>query len=319
MRRPRHPGAGGRRDRRGSHVPRLWAGLGRLHPRRICRSPAAHVRFRFQGYRRAVVRQSLHVWRRLRHGRRAAAQGHPARAVRNPPPARRHRRRDRPRGDLAARPARRRPARRARGAAAAGAVPDLLRAHVHEPEGCAVRGGDGDPDAGPRPAGRGVSAAFAADHPDRRTWRRAVDRLADPRRARSGLCAGRFRAAVRGGDPNQRRARSRATLPARTLRADARPDPRLPRDGADLAVVDHGAGQSVPGADLFLALLREAVEGNVRRRAGVGARHALVVSADAVRAAASRSAARSPDRRRRSARWWCCRAATYRRAARPSC
>ena len=37
----------------------------------------------------------------------------------------------------------RRPARRTCRAAAAGAVPDLLRAHVHEPEGCAVRGGDG--------------------------------------------------------------------------------------------------------------------------------------------------------------------------------
>ena len=31
-------------------------------------------------------------------------------------------------------------------AAAAGAVPDLLRPHVHEPEGCAVRGRDDDPD-----------------------------------------------------------------------------------------------------------------------------------------------------------------------------
>ena len=39
--------------------------------------------------------------------------------------------------------------------------------------------------------------------------------------------------------------------------------------------------------ELFLPLLREAVEGNVRWRAGVGAGHALVVSADLVRAAAS--------------------------------
>ena len=69
-------------------------------------------------------------------------------------------------------------------------------------------------------------------------------------------------------------------------------------------------GQSVPGADLFLALLREAVEGDVRRRAGVGARHAVVVSADAVRAAASRSAARRLPSPASSARWWCCRAAT---------
>ena len=200
---------------------------------------------------------------------------------------------------MAARPARRRPARRARRAAAAGAVPDLLRAHVHESEGCAVRGRDGDPDARPGSSGRGISAAFAADHPDRRPRRRPVDRLAYSRRARAGLCAGRLRAVVGGRGPQPGRARSDQALPACALCADARPDPRLSRDGADLAVVDHGAGQSVPGADLFLALLREAVEGNVRRRAGVGARHALVVSADAVRAAASRSAARAFDRRHR--------------------
>src|SRR5712675_21776 len=70
LRRPRHHRAGcGRIDRK-PYVSRLWTGLGRLHPCRICRSPAAHVWFRFHGYRRAVVRQSLHVWRRLRHGRR---------------------------------------------------------------------------------------------------------------------------------------------------------------------------------------------------------------------------------------------------------
>ena len=78
-------------------------------------------------------------------------------------------------------------------------------------------------------------------------------------------------------------------------------------------------GQSVPGADLFLALLREAVEGNVRRRAGVGAGHAMVVSADPVRAAASRSAAGSADRRLSSAPSCRCRATMYRPAARPSC
>ena len=79
--------------------------------------------------------------------------------------------------------ARRRPACRPRGVAAAGAVPDLLRAHVHESEGCAICRCDGDPDAGPCPAGRGISAAFAAHHPDRRAWRRPVDRLAHSRRA----------------------------------------------------------------------------------------------------------------------------------------
>ena len=57
----------------------------------------------FRDTARAVVRQSLHVWRRLRHGGRPAAQGHPARTVRNAPPARRRRRRDRACGDVAAR------------------------------------------------------------------------------------------------------------------------------------------------------------------------------------------------------------------------
>ena len=85
--------------------------------------------------------------------------------------------------------ARRRPAGRARDAAAAGAVPDLLRAHVHEPEGRAVRRLDGDPDAGPRASRRGISRALAANHPDRRLRRRPFDRLPDSRRAGAGLCA----------------------------------------------------------------------------------------------------------------------------------
>src|ERR1700733_8656675 len=50
--------------------------------------------------------------------------------------------------DVAARPARRRPACRSRDPASAGAVSDLLRTYVHEPEGRAIRRFDGDPDAG---------------------------------------------------------------------------------------------------------------------------------------------------------------------------
>src|SRR6266513_1537741 len=78
---------------------------------------------------------------------------------------------------------------------------------------------------------------------------------------------------------------------------DRLPDSRLPRHGADLALVDHGGRQSLSRPDLLLALLREAVEGNVRRRAGVGAGYAVVVSADPVRTAASRNTAWSGDRR----------------------
>ena len=163
---------------------------------------------------------------------------------------------------------------------------------------------------------------FTAHYPDRRPWRRPVGRLAHPRRA------GALVYALIGFVPLLISKRSISQGAREAIRrflhvrpcAAARPDPRLPHHGSDLAMVDHGAGQSVPGPDLFLALLREAVEGNVRRRAGVGAGHAVVISADPVRAPASRSAARAFHRRR--ARRRCIVAAAHRcvrRAARPSC
>src|SRR5439155_23238411 len=105
------------------------------------------------------------------------------------------------------------------------------------------------------------------------------------------LCVGRLCAVVPGGDPHPQRARSCPSLCACGLRPAAGPDPRLPRHGRDLAVVDHGTGQSLRCPDLLLAFLREAVEGNVRWRTGVCARYALVVSADPLCAAAPRSAA----------------------------
>ena len=119
--------------------------------------------------------------------------------------------------------------------------------------------------------------------------------------------------------PHAGPARSGASLRPCRLRAAARPGLRLSRHGPDLAVVDHGTRSSVRGADLFLALLRKALEGDVRRRAGVGAGHAVVLSADPVRAAAARSAAGAADRRRRRQPSCRCRAPTYRAAARPSC
>src|SRR3981189_3524906 len=63
-----------------------------------------------------------------------------------------------------------------------GFVPNLLRAHVHEPEGRAVRGRHGDPAAGPGAPRRGISGALAAHHPDRRLRRRPFDRLPGSRR-----------------------------------------------------------------------------------------------------------------------------------------
>ena len=119
-----------------------------------------------------------------------------------------------------------------------------------------------------------------------------------PRRARAGLCHDRLHAAVPGGTAHRGRARGGPAFRPCRLRAAARPRVRLSRDGPDLAVVDHGARQSLRGPDLFLALLREALEGDVRRRDRVRARHALVLSADAVRAAAARSDAGADGRRR---------------------
>jgi len=142
LRRSRDPGIGCGRVGGEPYLPRLWAGLGRLHPCRICRPASADVRLRLQGYRRAVIRQPLYVWRRLRHGRSVAAQGYSARTVRDTPPVGRDRRHDRPGSDLATWPAGWRSACRAGEPSIAGALPDLLRAHVHEPEGCTLRGGD---------------------------------------------------------------------------------------------------------------------------------------------------------------------------------
>jgi hypothetical protein len=196
LRRSGPPRAGvGRFDRR-SYIPGLRAGLGRLHPRRICRPAAAHVRFRVQGHRRAVVCQSLYVRRRVRYGRRAAPQGHSAGAVRDAPPARRGRWRHRARGDLAPRPTRQRPVGRTGRAFAARAVSDLLRPHVHEPEGCAVCRCDGDPDHGSGTPRRGISGALAAHDPDRRLRRRPVARLPCAWRVGAGSnnSAGRGRA-----------------------------------------------------------------------------------------------------------------------------
>src|SRR2546425_579210 len=82
--------------------------------------------------------------------------------------------------------------------------PDLLRAHVHEPEGRAVCRLDGDPDAGARAPRRGISPALAANDPDRRPRRRALDRLPNSRRAGAGLRDGRIRAVADRGVPHAR-------------------------------------------------------------------------------------------------------------------
>ena len=126
------------------------------------------------------------------------------------------------------------------------------------------------------------------------------DRLPHPRRACAGLCRDRLPAAVDRTRFARQGAREAAHRFAHVLYV-LLPGPclRLPRDGTDVAVVDPRARQSPACADLLLALLRKAVEGDVRRRAGVGAGHAVVLSADAVCAAAARSAAGAACRRHR--------------------
>ena len=123
-----------------AHVPRLRPRLGRFHPFAIWRPAARALCVRLSRHARVLVRQSLHVRRRLRHGGVAARQDAAVRPVR----------------DAAARGRRRRPRRAVRtwrlgrriGGPLAGLLalvlladlPALLRAHVHQPEGRAVRG-----------------------------------------------------------------------------------------------------------------------------------------------------------------------------------
>ena len=72
--------------------------------------------------------------------------------------------------DVADRPPRRRAARRPARADPARDLPALLRAHVHQREGRAVRGGDGGVSARPRAPARGISEALGRDARHRRAW-----------------------------------------------------------------------------------------------------------------------------------------------------
>ncbi len=101
--------------------------------------------------------------------------------------------------------------------------PTLLRPYVHEPEGRAVRGGDGVPDARPRSARRGISAPsphtilIVGLGAGLSIGSRILGGL------RAGLCADRLRSAADPGFPHRRRARGAASLRPCRLRADPRP------------------------------------------------------------------------------------------------
>ena len=91
------------------HVPRLRPRMGRLHPFAIRPIAARLLPLRPCRQARALLRQSLHVWRRLRHGRGLARPHHAVRPVRDAAAVRRDDRDHRACGDMAAgAPARRR-------------------------------------------------------------------------------------------------------------------------------------------------------------------------------------------------------------------
>ncbi len=154
-------------------------------------------------------------------------------------------------------------------ARAARHLPALLRPHVHEPEGLAVRGRDGDPAARPRArASRNIrarrprpsrwSASASACRSARASWARSARSRRSPRWRLILARRGAHRAAS---------GRRRARLGRFVLALAARDAARLCGDGAGLALVGDRSAQSAPGDRVFLALLREAVGGAVRRRA----------------------------------------------------
>ena len=222
-----------------SDIQGLWPRLGRLYPRRIRRPPAAALSLRLPRRPRAVVRQPLHVWRRLRHGGGALAQDHAVRLVRDAPTAWRNRRRARHRDELACRPqgcrSTRRPCRRDHSRP----LSDLLRPVLHESEGRAIRGRDDRVDPRPRPPRRGVSRAVAADDRDRRPVCGAINRNACAGRPRPDLRRRRLHPDLGRGRARARWARDAAPLRARHVRPDPRTAAWLPRHGPDLALVDH--------------------------------------------------------------------------------
>ena len=169
---------------------------------------------------RAVLRQSLCLWRRLRHAVRARRQGAAVRPVRDEAAGRRHRRADRHVHHLAPGAPGRRPARRTHCRRLAGHLPALLRQHVHEREGLPLRGRDGVPDARAGARLRGISAAVADHLCDGGHRRRSRHRHPRARRACRDQCARGACPGLRGGDPPRRPARS--GRPSRRLRRPLR-------------------------------------------------------------------------------------------------
>ena len=146
-------------------------------------------------------------------------------------------------------------------------LPALLRAHVHQPEGRAVRGRDGAAPARPRARCRGISAALAPTTS-------CIFGLGLGLSIGSRIMAGMARSSARPRSPARRDRGARRGLRAAALArsaASARADA-----GAVLAYAVMGLVWPWAVVDplnplrahrIFLALLREAVAGTVRRRA----------------------------------------------------
>ena len=188
----RHRRVGAHRRRRRGNVSRLRPRLGRLHPFAIWRPPGVALFVRLRRQARAVVRQSLHVRRRLRSLRRARRQNSAVRPVRDAPSGGRGGRHRRPVRHLAARPAAWRPARRSDRSHPSCHLSALLRTHVHQRQGWTVRGHQRHCAARHRARLRGISAGDAGDRSAMRHRRRACHRLARHGR----LCGARRLAAA---------------------------------------------------------------------------------------------------------------------------
>ena len=270
------------RRRRAAHLRRLRAGVGRLFAWALRRTAARLLHVRLHGYARLLALQSLLLRRRVRPGRRDLRQDHAVRPVRDAPAHGSTRGSRRPLRGLAHGAPPRRTGRRARRARAARGDAALLRPHVHQRQGYALRGGDGIPGLRDRAQLRGISAAAHPDDPAVRPRARARGRHARHRRHRT-----RVRGGGRSGPVRDRLARTRREdrgLAGRDLRrlARARATARLCGDGDRLAVVGAGAAQSATRYRILLALLGEALEGSVRRLADPDYRHAAHLCAAAM-------------------------------------
>ena len=150
---------------RSTHLPPLWARLGRLYPRRVRRPSGRALCIGISRHTRAVLGEPLHVRRWVRSRRRALGEGRAVQPVRDTTADGRGGRYLRAVHHMAPRSPDRRPARRPDRPRAACDLPALLRPHVHEPEGHPLRGRNGAAAARPHAGVRGISGAVRLDRP----------------------------------------------------------------------------------------------------------------------------------------------------------